>query len=136
MHFSRITIFLVMCLLLSISTVFAEPTEVRFLTIDQYNVAKEQVIALDVRSDNSRQRSKLILPGAKWIDPYSGQALKDFLGTADKSKSYVIFCSCTDDNYSIRTAQILAKNGFDLVFVLQGGWDAIINSGMETVPLN
>lgn len=102
---------------------------VTFITIDEYQSVQGQSTFIDVRSQNSRAKSKQTVPGAIWIDPQSGQALQDFIATADKDKAYIIFCSCVDDNYSIRAAQLLTKNGFKDVKVLKNGWDAISTSG-------
>lgn len=114
----------------------AQQIDVRFLDIDQYIMAKDNVTLIDVRSTTSRNRSKLEIPGEVWINPKSGAALDSFLASADKDTSYVIFCSCPDDNYSIRTAQILAKNGFEKVFVLTNGWDVLQkNDSIEKVEV-
>lgn len=123
-------------LLLFIPSVFAQPISVNLIDIDTYQTTADQTTLIDVRSKNSRTNSKMGVYGAMWIDPASGQAFQDFVSTADKNKSYTIFCSCIDDNYSIRAAQMLTKNGFQNVKVLKGGWDAIKNSGIELVPLN
>lgn len=123
-------------LLLFIPSVFAQPISVNFIDIDTYKTTADQTTLIDVRSKNSRTNSKMGVPGAIWIDPASGQALQDFIAKSDKTKSYTIFCSCVDDNYSIRAAQLLIKNGFQDVKVLKGGWDLIKNSGIEIAPLD
>ncbi|WP_346354722.1 rhodanese-like domain-containing protein [Azotosporobacter soli] len=116
-------------------TSHAQPVEASFLSIADYLVARSNVTLLDVRSKNSRANSQQGIEGEVWIDPHSGDALNQFVGSADKSKPYVIFCSCVDDNYSVRAAQILTKNGFELVFVLRGGWDSLKSVGIEMIPL-
>lgn len=117
-------------------TSHAQPVEASFLSIADYMVARGNVTLLDVRSKNSRANSQQGIAGEVWIDPHSGDALNQFVNSADKSKPYVIFCSCVDDNYSVRAAQILTKNGFELVFVLKGGWDSLkTTNGVEMIPL-
>jgi rhodanese-related sulfurtransferase len=113
----------------------AKQIDVKFLTIDEYKLVANDTTLIDVRSVNSRSKSKMGLPNSVWINPYSGPELEKFITSSDKDKSYVVFCSCTDDNYSIRAAQLLTKNGFKNVTVLKGGWDAIVKSGLPTEPL-
>lgn len=117
------------------SLAYTKPIDVHFITIDEYKTNQSGITLLDVRSTNSRERSKLTVPREIWINPKSGQALDSFVVTADKEKSYTVFCSCVDDNYSIRAAQLLTKNGFKHVSVLKGGWDEIIKSGIELSPI-
>jgi rhodanese-related sulfurtransferase len=130
----RITL-LLLVLLLQTSLLYAQPLTVTFVNTDEYRLSKTQITLIDVRSANSREKSKMEVPGSTWIDPLSGPAFKDFIETADKNASYTIFCSCKDDNYSIRAAQLLMKNGFKNVSVLEGGWNSIIKDGIEISPL-
>lgn len=129
---------LFLCLLVILISIpaYATPIKVNFISIENYKSSAENTTLLDVRSSKSRINSNQIVSGAIWIDPNSGQALQDFIATSDKAKSYTIFCSCVDDNYSIRAAQLLTKNRFQNVKVLKGGWDSIKNSGMKLVPLD
>ena len=115
--------------------VYAKPIDYKFITINEYQKVADQSTLIDVRSINSRNKSKLVIPGEVWINPYSGPELAKFIAASDKDKPYTVFCSCVDDNYSIRTAQLLAKNGFKNVNVLKDGWDSIVKSGLPTVPL-
>jgi rhodanese-related sulfurtransferase len=72
-------------------------------------------------------KSGLEVPGEIWINPYKTKALEDFVANNDKEKAYVVYCSCLDDGYAIRTAQILTKRGFTNVKVLKNGRDIIEN---------
>lgn len=119
--------------ILIVPIVFAQQIPVKFVTMQDYKDTQDKPTLIDVRSQNSRANSNLIVPGAIWIDPNSGQALQDFINTADKDKPYIIFCSCPDDNYSVRAAQLLTKNGFKDVMVLKDGWDSIVSSGFITL---
>ena len=103
----------------------AQGDEVRFIDVDQYLAAKDNVMLLDVRSAKSRKLSRQEIPGEIWLDPKNEEALDSFLKTADTEKAYVIFCSCPEDKYSIRIAQVLADCNFEKVFVLKDGWDAL-----------
>ena len=116
---------LVLAIMLSISIASTgqaqqkEQIEYSFMTLKEYLKAPEAVQVIDVRSEQSRQRSKKEVPGEIWINPYKKKPLDDFISQQDKSKAYMIFCSCPDDGYSIRAAQILFQNGFTNVKVLK-----------------
>ena len=132
----QLLLLLVLLSILVMPTVLANPIEVPFSTIEQYKETVGQSILIDVRSTYSRGDSKKGIQGAIWIDPHSGDALENFEQKEDKAKSYIVFCSCKDDGYSIRAAQILLKNGFQHVSVLKGGWDAILKDGVKTITLD
>lgn len=93
--------------------------EYSFITLKEYLKAPDAVQVIDVRSEQSRQRSRKEVVGEIWINPYKRKPLDDFIAQQDKSKTYMIFCSCPDDGYSIRAAQILFQNGFTNVKVLK-----------------
>ena len=120
----RLTVFL-LTIMLSISIASTgqsqqkEQIEYSFMTLKEYLKAPDAVQVIDVRSEQSRQRSKKEIPGEIWINPYKKNPLDDFIAQQDKSKAYMIFCSCPDDGYSIRAAQILFQNGFTNVKVLK-----------------
>lgn len=110
-------------------------TSTKFVTIQGFVQTRDQlrddVTVIDVRSVSSRQRSQQELPEELWINPHDGLATEQFLATADKKKTYIVFCSCPDDGYSIRTAERLTQHGFQSVFVLKGGWNEISKSNVE-----
>jgi rhodanese-related sulfurtransferase len=116
---------LVLAIMLSISIASTgqaqqkEQIEYSFMTLKEYLKAPEAVQVIDVRSEQSRERSKKEVPGEIWINPYKKKPLDDFIAQQDKSKAYMIYCSCPDDGYSIRAAQILFQNGFTNVKVLK-----------------
>ena len=96
-----------------------EQVEYSFITLKEYLNAPDAVQVIDVRSEQSRQQSGKEVDGEIWINPYKKKPLDDFITHQDKSKPYMIFCSCPDDGYSIRAAQILFQNGFTNVKVLK-----------------
>jgi hypothetical protein len=120
----RLTVFL-LTIMLSISIASTgqaqqkEQIEYSFMTLKEYLKAPDAVQVIDVRSEQSRQRSKKEVPGEIWINPYKKNPLDDFIAQQDKSKAYMIFCSCPDDGYSIRATQILFQNGFMNIKVLK-----------------
>lgn len=93
--------------------------EYSFITLKEYLKAPDAVQVIDVRSEQSRQQSGKEVAGEIWINPYKKKPLDDFIAQQDKSKAYMIYCSCPDDGYSIRAAQILFQNGFTNVKVLK-----------------
>lgn len=116
------------------SVVSASPVPYTFMTINEYQKAQD-VQLIDVRSEQSRERSNLQVANEIWINPYKTKPLEDFIANNDKTKSYVIFCSCVKDNYAIRAAQILTKRGFSNVKVLKDGWDSIQKSNMSLIKI-
>lgn len=116
------------------SPLFANPVPYSFITIDDYTSSNNFAL-IDVRSEMSRKESNLEVEGEIWINPYREKPLEDFITSHDKDKPYAIFCSCIDDNYSIRAAQVLTKRGFINVKVLKGGWDSIKNSNLKLVKI-
>ena len=117
--------FLLLLVLLSFNVASAaqsqqkEQVEYSFITLKEYLNAPDSVQVIDVRSEQSRQQSGKEVAGEIWINPYKKKPLDDFITQQDKSKPYIIFCSCPDDGYSIRAAQILFQNGFTNVKVLK-----------------
>jgi len=130
------TLSIFLFLLLVTSITYANPIEVKLVTIEEYKANADHTTLLDVRSVNSRTKSNQAIPGEIWINPYSGNILQNFITSADKNVSYTIFCSCVDDNYSIRAAQILLKNEFKNVTVLKGGWDKLTKSGIKMISID
>jgi|GEM_PF-2745241 rhodanese-related sulfurtransferase len=126
---------LVLSFVFIMPSVLANPMGVPFSTIGQYKATKGQFTLIDVRSIESREESKKGILDAIWIDPESDSALESFEQSADKEKTYVVFCSCPEDGYSIQTTKRLVKDGFQHVSVLKGGWDVLINNGIKTVAL-
>lgn len=116
-------------------TVFAKEIPYQFISVEDYIQNKDNIIMVDVRSINSRNRSQLELPNEIWINPYKEKPLSDFINNQDKDKQYVVFCSCIDDGYSIKTAQILTEEGFVNVQVLKNGWDALQAANVETIKI-
>lgn len=116
----RIVLFAAVMLMLS-NIASAAQIPYHFITIDEYLKSADSVQMVDVRSVQSRHRSGMEVAKEIWIDPYKKAPLDKFIAGQDKNKAYVVFCSCSDDGYSIRAAQILSRNGFKNVSVLKDG---------------
>ncbi len=49
-----------------------------------------------------------------------------------KEKTLVLYCSCEDDEASLRIGRKLIKMGFRHVYALQGGWNEWFQAGYPT----
>jgi rhodanese-related sulfurtransferase len=85
---------------------------------------REALTILDVRSTESYSSSEAKIKGAIHMKLRRLQTRLSFPPFKDLSHdSYVVtYCSCPNDEASIRAAQILMEAGFKRVRVLRGGW--------------
>jgi len=56
------------------------------------------------------------------------------LRNAPRDREIVTYCACSQDEASIRAAQILTDAGFTRVRVLQGGWQMWLRAKGQTEP--
>ena len=90
------------------------------LTQNEWEQQLEQdtnAIVLDVRTDD--EVAEGVIPNAKHIDIYSGQAFIDALEELDKSKNYYVYCR--SGNRSGQACQIMQQMGFNNTYNLEGG---------------
>lgn len=118
------------------SVALANPIPFSYISATDYAANQQNITLIDVRSAGSREENKGEVKGEVWIDPYKAKPLNDFVANYDKNKAYAVFCSCYDDNYAIRTAQILTKKGFTNVRVVKGGWVALHDAHVKFIPIN
>ena len=122
---------------LSASITFAaEQIPYQFVSIDEYLATPEKFQVVDVRSVTSRTNNGKEVAGEIWINPHKKKAIDDFVSTQDKNLAYLIYCSCLDDGYSIRAAQILYRNDFKNVFVLKDGSECIKSGKLPMVEIS
>ena len=131
---ARIILLFTFFALLISSVSYANPVPYSSMDVSEYQAAKDIQI-VDVRSPQSRERSGLEVKGEIWINPYTTKALEDFVANNDKTKAYAVYCSCTNDNYAIRTVQILTKRGFTNVKVLKNGTEMIAKEQLPLVKI-
>lgn len=135
-YLRKSVIILISLFILAISSVaMANPVPYSFMSAADYKANQESVTLIDVRSPSSRSYSNVEIKGEIWINPYKTKPLEDFISTHDKNKSYAVYCSCTDDNYAIRAAQILTKRGFTNMAVIKGGLVALHNADVKLIPI-
>lgn len=118
------------------SVALASPVPYNFMSATDYKADQQNITLIDVRSPGSRSENKSEAEGEIWINPYKTKPLDNFVDSHDKNKAYAVYCSCYDDNYAIRAAQILTKKGFTNVKVIKGGWVALHDANVKFVPTN
>lgn len=87
---------------------------IQLMLPDEYQNVKEQVVTLDVREDDEREKMKI--EGSYHI-PY-GQLINRYQ-ELDKDKTIVVYCAAGVRAYNC--ARILMQRGFEKVYVLSGG---------------
>ena len=80
---------------------------------------------IDIRSSHAKELLNEDMPGAIWVNPQNLLIINNFLKTSDKRKKYIVFCSCPHDEHSIALAEIMDREGYENVYVLEDGWDII-----------
>ncbi len=104
----------------------------KFISAQDYAKNSTKIVLIDVRSPESRKLSNGQEKNALWINPYKAAPLKKFFNNYGKEKVYAIFCSCLNDQYAIRAAQLFYKHGYTKVFVIKNGYDALKSIGLIT----
>lgn len=87
---------------------------IQLMLPDEYQNVKEQVVTLDVREDDEREKMKI--EGSYHI-PY-GQLMERYQ-ELDKNKTIVVYCAAGVRAYNC--ARILMQRGFEKIYVLSGG---------------
>lgn len=103
------------------------------MTIEELadRLADPSIVILDARTGSSWEHEKTKIKGAVRHEPrHAGEWSK----TLDKSKHYVLYCTCFDEATSIRVGLKLLENGVPKVSALVGGWDAWVDAGLPVEP--
>lgn len=87
---------------------------------------------VDVRSIYAREFYKGMKSGSIWVDSHSITSINDFLKSNmhEKNKTFVIYCSCPDDEYAIAMAELMEREGYTQVYVLQNGWQVLTEKNL------
>jgi membrane protein DedA with SNARE-associated domain/rhodanese-related sulfurtransferase len=85
-------------------------------------------VVLDVRSDESRQRTGFI-PNSK---PVQQTSPDDGLEGLPRDTEIIVYCTCPNEVSAARVAKMLMQRGFLQVRPLEGGLDAWIANGFTT----
>jgi rhodanese-related sulfurtransferase len=111
----------------------APASKVEFITVDELKskIAKnEPVTIIDVRSSEAFAGSATTIKGSihfklrRLRSRLSFPPLKDL----PRDREIAIYCSCPNDEASIRAAEVLMGGGFTRVRALKGGWVAWMNA--------
>src|SRR5690606_1514496 len=89
-------------------------------------INKENVEILDVRTRDEVNEGDI--PGAKNIDIYKGEGVRDEVNELDKSKEYYVYCR--SGARSAQACALMQQQGFENTYNLQGGiteWNGEIN---------
>jgi rhodanese-related sulfurtransferase len=86
------------------------------------------VLWVDARPPSEYQAQHM--PGAVPLSPENwDNDLPKFLDAWDSGRHVVVYCSSTSCELSHEVAKRLEKSGLSNIYVLQGGWETIRNSG-------
>jgi NhaP-type Na+/H+ or K+/H+ antiporter/rhodanese-related sulfurtransferase len=87
---------------------------------------------LDARSVDAYGKSDRMLPGSTRIDP-SRPAFVVGKAAIPKESWLVAFCTCPNDETSMKVAADLRRAGYVNARALAGGWEAWLDAGLPTV---
>ena len=87
---------------------------------------------IDIRSSHAKELLGEDMIGAIWVNPQDLLTINNFLKTSDKRKKYIVFCSCPHDEHSIALAEIMDREGYENVYVLEDGWDILSDNHLTT----
>lgn len=104
------------------------PAEIRGL-----EAGGEEVWLADARRQDPYLQSPLRIKDAVRLHPQFARRDADRLGIP-RTAAIGIFCSCPDDKTARRIAEELQSAGWRRAFAVWGGWEALLQSGWETVP--
>ncbi|WP_027193059.1 rhodanese-related (seleno)protein [Megalodesulfovibrio gigas] len=89
------------------------------------------IVILDARTGSSWEHEKTKIKGAVRHEP---RQAGEWAKTLDKSRHYVLYCTCYDESTSLRVGLKLLENGVPHVYALVGGWDAWVDAGLPVEP--
>jgi rhodanese-related sulfurtransferase len=118
-----------------------KPSEVAWMAASELKekvAGNEPMAIIDVRATDTYIGSDSKIKGAMHVrfrrlrTRLAYAPLKDI----PRDRPVVIYCSCANDEASVRTAQVFSSAGFTRVRVLKGGWQAWLNAGgqVESKP--
>ncbi|HSS19178.1 MAG TPA: rhodanese-like domain-containing protein [Pyrinomonadaceae bacterium] len=115
--------------------------EVPFLTVEDLKarMAKgEPITIIDVRGSSDLHNGDNKIKGAIYVKLRKLKSRLAFppLKDVPKDREIVAYCSCPNDEASIRAAQLLNESGFKRARVLKGGWVAWKRANGAVEPLS
>jgi membrane protein DedA with SNARE-associated domain/rhodanese-related sulfurtransferase len=116
----------------------------RYLLVRRYGVPRipagdlhgkiargEDVLVIDLRSDDSFAASSAMIPSALRVRP---AAFRQAAKTLPTDRELVFYCSCPHEAASASLARILIDAGHRRVAALRGGFEAWESEGLPTQP--
>jgi len=112
-----------------------EEGELTISATDAVDIVRGQPAArlLDVRSARSFLNSEEMLEGSARLNLDRPQTDADRLGIS-KDAPILLYCTCPSEQTSLRVARELRAGGWGQAFAVVGGYDALIEAGLRTVP--
>lgn len=107
--------------------------EERFITPQELHtlMSRRKVLLFDIREPLDLLGKSEIIRGAKWIAP---EAVIKNPSLIPKDQDSVIYCTCPSDETGMKVMHRALAMHFSRMKLLQGGLDAWIASGYQTVP--
>lgn len=105
----------------------------RFITPQELHtlMSRSKVLLFDIREPLDLLGKSEIIRGAKWIAP---EAVIKNPSLIPKDQDSVIYCTCPSDETGMKVMRRALAMHFSRMKLLQGGLDAWIASGYQTVP--
>ena len=86
----------------------------------------EPIVFIDARSEEEWAESNLKLPGAVRVE---ADRVREYLHEIPRGRGIVPYCTCPNEEASVRVAEELMRRGFADVHALIGGFDAWKRAG-------
>ena len=86
----------------------------------------EPIVFIDARNEKEWTESNLKLPGAVRVE---ADRVRDHLHEIPRGRGIVPYCTCPNEEASVRVAEELMRRGFADVHALIGGFDAWKRAG-------
>ena len=86
----------------------------------------EPILFVDARDEKAWAASSLKLPGAVRVE---ADRVADHLHEIPRGRGIVPYCTCPNEECSVRVAEELIRWGFEDVHALHGGFDAWTRAG-------
>jgi rhodanese-related sulfurtransferase len=89
-------------------------------------LAGEPIVFVDARNDQAWASSDRKIPGAVRVP---ADDVESHLNEVNRAATIVVYCTCFNEESSLRAAEKLKENGYSRIFALRGGFDAWVAAG-------
>jgi rhodanese-related sulfurtransferase len=94
-------------------------------------LAGEPIIFLDSRNSKAWSESDKKVPGALRVP---ADDVESSLHSINRESTVLAYCTCPNEESSIKVAQKLSEKGFPRTLALRGGFDAWVAAGYPIEP--